>query len=130
LKSAYRKLIVFTLIIAISLFAVEQMEFQFSYDKSYWLLLFFFSLTFISLKLLISFASPGSEHFVMIYFGTAAIRLFISAGLALLMIMMDRSNIIVFVANFMTLYLLYLGFEIYAIISIFRNHSEKTTENE
>lgn len=82
------------------------------------------------MKLLIRFASPGSEQFVMIYFGTAAVRLFISAGLALLLIMIDRSNIIAFVANFMGLYLLYLGFEIYAILSIFRKHSEKSSENE
>ncbi|MCC5931785.1 MAG: hypothetical protein JJU28_21240 [Cyclobacteriaceae bacterium] len=130
LNPPYRQLIVFTICIALALLAVKLMEFQIAYENSYWLLLFFFLLTFVNLKLLLNFSSPGSDQFLMIYFGTAAGRLFISAGLALLLILMDRGNVIAFVANFITLYFLFLGFEIYSILSIFRKHSEKTSENE
>lgn len=56
------------------------------------------------------------------YFVAMLIRLFASVLVALLFIYFDRENASVFAGNFIVLYFMYLGFEIYALMSNLQSH--------
>jgi hypothetical protein len=88
--------------------------------RAEWLLLFFTLLTFLSLRIVETFSAPGTASFSTVYFGTMLFRLFLSVVAASLFILTQRENVLVFAANFMVFYLLYLGFEIYTLFSNLR----------
>ncbi len=125
----YKKLVIFTISIAIVLLLLYITEFYLFYKHAPWLLLFFSGLTYFSLRFIEAFSKPGDQQFLIMYFITTGIRLVLSTALALVLLLVDRVNTLEFATFFISLYLLYLGFEIYAILSIFRLHSEKGTEN-
>ena len=70
------------------------------------------------------------ENFLAIYFSAMIGRLFISVIFAAIFILIDRANVFNFSINFLFLYLLFLGFEIYGIITNLRLHSTKGTKDE
>jgi hypothetical protein len=103
---------------------------QWLYHNIVYLYLYFFILTTLSLLVLDQVQKHQPEKFVNSYFGIMVARLFISLGVALVFIFLDRPNAKVFVANFTVLYLFFLGFEIYGILTNLRHHFKKGTEND
>lgn len=98
--------------------------------RAEWVLLFFTLLTFLSLRIVETFSTPGTANFSTIYFGTMLFRLFLSVVAASLFILTQRENVLVFAANFMVFYLLYLGFEIYTLFSNLRQRFKGGTPDE
>ena len=98
---------------------------QFVYENIEWLILFFFLLTLISYLTITDLYNKNPKSFIMVYFTTMIIRLFISILFASVFIILDRQNIMPFSYNFLILYLLFLGFEIYAIMTNLRLQNKK-----
>ena len=93
-------------------------------------LLFFFLLTLASLYIIEKFASKNPDNFLAIYFSAMIGRLFISIIFAAIFILTDRAHVFNFAINFLILYLLFLGFEIYGIMTNLRQNNEKGIGDE
>lgn len=70
------------------------------------------------------------ENFLAVYFSAMIGRLFISIIFATVFILTDRAHVFNFAINFLILYLLFLGFEIYGIITNLRHHFKRGTRDE
>jgi len=122
MNAILRQLFTFSGILIAGLLIFQFVWPQTLYDKVWWLFLFFFFLTFSSL-LVIGYATGKSpKNFMLFYFVAMIVRLFISIILAAVIILTDKSQVLIFAINFTFLYLLFLGFEIYSILTNLRQH--------
>ncbi len=103
---------------------------QYVYHLVWWILVFFFMLTFTSLYIIERFTRKNKKNFLAVYFSAMVGRLFISIIFAAVFILTDRSHVFIFAINFLVLYLLFLGFEIYGIMTNLRTHFKKGTGDE
>ncbi len=103
---------------------------QYLYHQIWLVFIFFFLLTLASLVVIEKFTRRNSENFLAVYFSAMIGRLFISIIFAAIFILTDREHVFNFSINFLILYLLFLGFEIYGIMTKLRTHSKKGSENE
>lgn len=103
---------------------------QYLYHLVWVVLLFFFLLTLVSLYIIEIFTEDNSDNFLAVYFSTMIGRLFISIIFATIFILADRTHLFNFSINFLFLYLLFLGFEIYGIMTNLRHHNKKGTGDE
>ncbi|MFC2125572.1 hypothetical protein ACFLU5_12245 [Bacteroidota bacterium] len=95
------------------------------YSQFIWLVLFFLVITFASLLVINKAIETDPDNIARNYFGAMFIRLFISVIVAIVIIYYDRENSTVFAGNFVILYLMYLGFEIYTLITNLQIHSDE-----
>ena len=103
---------------------------DFIYHQVWIILVFFFLLTLASLIVIEKITKKKPDNFLAIYFSAMIARLFISIIFATVFILMDRSHVFNFSINFLLLYLLFLGFEIYGIITNLRHQKKKGTGDE
>lgn len=87
------------------------------YDYQWLLVFYFFILTMISLIIVEKTAKKDLDNVSKGFFGAMMLRFFLSIIIALVVIYFDREGAMVFAVNFIILYLLYLGFEIYYLIN-------------
>lgn len=92
------------------------------YSKVWILISFFFLLTHLSIWIVQNTTRKKSSNFMAIYFSAMIARLFISIIFAAIFILIDKQHVMVFAGNFIVLYLSYLGFEIYTILTNLRHH--------
>lgn len=116
------KLLGFTLLLWAAVLTIRAVVSAAIDPRAEWILIFFSLLTFLSLRMIETFSTPDGTSFMTIYFGTMVFRLFLSVTAASVFILTERENVLVFAVNFMVFYLLYLGFEIYTLFSILRDH--------
>jgi amino acid transporter len=102
------------------------------YRYQWYLLLYFYLITLISLFIIEKTTRKDKEKLSKGFFSAMMLRLFISIIIALIIIYFDRANSTIFALNFLVLYLIYLGFEIYYLISILqpRLNSERHVEEK
>ncbi len=103
---------------------------EYIYQQVWIILVFFFLLTLGSLLVIEKFTKKNSKNFLGVYFTAMIARLFISIIFATIFILTDRANVFNFAINFLFLYLLFLGFEIYGIITNLRTHFKKGSGDE
>ncbi len=107
----------FTLIIGIIQFIIGKFKLEWFYDYQWLLVFYFFILTMVSLMIVERTAKKNMDNVSKGFFGAMMLRFFLSIIIALVVIYFDREGAIVFALNFIILYLLYLGFEIYYLIN-------------
>lgn len=103
---------------------------DFIYHQVWIILVFFFLLTLGSLMAIERVSKKKPDNFLGVYFSAMIVRLFISIIFATVFILVDRSRVFNFSINFLLLYLLFLGFEIYGIITNLRHQNKKGTGDE
>lgn len=129
-KIPHFNLYVFSFFIALGILLLNYFIPQFIYHRIWMILLFFFLLTLSSLFIIEKLAKKKRDNFLAIYFSAMIGRLFISIIFASIFILTDRANVFNFAINFLFLYLLFLGFEIYGIMTNLRHHFKKGTGDE
>jgi hypothetical protein len=121
-KQIIRQLFIFSAVIGAIILIFQIVWPQVLYDKIWWLLIFFILLTVSSLLIIGYATAKNPKNFMVFYFSAMIARLFISILVAAVFILLDKNNVLVFAVNFTTLYLLFLGFEIYSILINLRHH--------
>jgi len=106
----------FTLIVGVLQVIVGKFKMEWMYGFQWFLVLYFFILTLISLMIVERTARKNIDNLSKGFFGAMMLRFFLSIIIALIVIYLDRENAIIFSVNFIILYLLYLGFEIYYLV--------------
>jgi hypothetical protein len=107
----------FTLLIGAIQFVILQLKEEWFYEYQWLLLLYFFILTLASLMIVERTARKNIDDVSKGFFGAMMLRFFLSIIFALVVIYWDRQGAIIFAMNFIILYLLYLGFEIYYLVN-------------
>ena len=87
---------------------------------------------FLVINALASFFTFGAlrrdqQKMILIYLATTVFRLLLSVGVIFFALMHGVSDRITFVINFAVVYLTFLGFEIYGLLTNLRAHLEKDT---
>ena len=118
---------IFTLILFFIQIGVRYLNPDLLYAYQWYLLIYFYLITLLSLIIIEKTASKDHDKLSKGFFSAMMLRLFLSIIIAALIIYFDSVNSTIFALNFLILYLLYLGFEIYYLISILqpRLNSEK-----
>ena len=129
-KIPHFRLYRFTFFVIIVVFGMSFIIPQYIYHKIWLVLIFFFLLTMASLYIIQKLTKDKSERFLAVYFSAMIGRLFISIIFAAIFILTDKANVFNFAINFLFLYLLFLGFEIYGIMTNLRHHFKKGSGDE
>jgi hypothetical protein len=85
---------------------------------------FYFVLTWLTGLLALYLLKISKENSVMVLLGMGVLRVAASLAFVFLILWLGAENILWFVVNFFTIYLLYLLFDIYTFITNLRPHSE------
>lgn len=109
---------VYTIFIAIVSFFLSFFSLEWLYDYYWYLLFYFYFITLVSLLLIERTAIKNPDDISKGFFGAMMLRLFVSVIIATIILYYDRESSTIFALNFIVIYLLYLGFEIYYLISI------------
>ena len=122
----------YTLIIGFIQFGVYHLNAGLLYSYQWYLLLYFYLITFLSIAVTEKIIQNDAEKLAKGFFIAMMLRLFVSVIIAVVIIYFDRVNSTIFAMNFLILYLLYLGFEIYYLINILqpRLSSERQVEEK
>ena len=118
----------FFVILGVFLFAYFVPEY--TYHNVWIIVVFFILLTLASLYIIEKMTRKKGDNFLAVYFSAMVGRLFISIIFAAIFILTDRTHVFNFSINFLVLYLLFLGFEIYGIMTNLRHHFKKGTGDE
>ncbi|HLW19496.1 MAG TPA: hypothetical protein VKX33_04200 [Cyclobacteriaceae bacterium] len=94
------------------------------HEKTIWVVLFYFVLTWFTGLLALYLLKISKENSVMILLGVGVLRITGSLAFVFLILWMGIENILWFVVNFFVIYLLYLLFDIYTFITNLRPRSE------
>jgi len=129
-KIPHFNLYVFSFFVALGILAINYFVPHLIYHRIWMIVLFFFLLTLASLYIIKKITKKKPDNFLAIYFSAMIGRLFISIIFAAIFILTDRANVFNFAINFLFLYLLFLGFEIYGIMTNLRHHFKKGTGDE
>ncbi|MCG8319456.1 MAG: hypothetical protein MI921_08150 [Cytophagales bacterium] len=119
----YLRLSLFTLTISLVVFLIDQLYPHIIYHDIEFLVAFFYAIflfTYFLISLAIKNKDPKSA--VIINLAAVVIRLIVCIISAWIFLRNDPENSDVFVTNFLIIYLFYLGFEIYSILSNLRPH--------
>lgn len=129
-KKAFLLTTLYTLVLALIQYGVYQLNAGLLYTYQWYLLLYFYLITILSVVIIEKTTQKDAEKLAKGFFSAMMLRLFVSVIIAIVIIYIDRVNSTIFALNFLILYLLYLGFEIYYLISILqpRLNSERQVE--
>jgi len=129
-KKAFLLTTLYTLVLALIQYGVYQFNAGLLYTYQWYLLLYFYLITILSVVIIEKTTQKDAEKLAKGFFSAMMLRLFVSVIIAIVIIYIDRVNSTIFALNFLILYLLYLGFEIYYLISILqpRLNSERQVE--
>ena len=119
------RLICITLVLAGIIFFLRQFAAPvWIHEKAGAVLWFFFILTLLSGLLTQYLLKESKENSVPILLGSSLIRLIASLGFVFVILWSGTENILWFVVDFFVIYLLYLLFDIYTLITNLHAHSE------
>jgi hypothetical protein len=94
------------------------------HDKIWHILIFFALFTLITTLVSEKFMGINDYNSVAVILGTAVFRFILSVGFVFFILWRGDKNILWFVVDFFSIYLLYLLFDIYSLITNLRLHSK------
>ena len=119
----YLRLSLFTLTVSLIIFLVSKIYPQFVYHNIEFLMAFFYAIFLFTYFLIsLSLKNKDPKNAVIINLAAVVIRLLVCIISAWFFLRNDPENSTVIATNFLIIYLFYLGFEIYSILSNLRPH--------
>ena len=99
------------------------------YPGIYYIIFFFLLLTLFTHFITLSGLKYMPDKFALVYLGTMTFRLLICVGIILIALLQKIPDKITFVINFAIVYLAFLIFEIYALLTTLRSNFQTRAEN-
>lgn len=122
-KAHMLQLLVGTILLAGLIYLLQQaFPGNWIHEKIWAMILFYFLLAVISGLVSIHFLKKDKLNAVSIILGSTVFRLLVSLTFVLVALWGGDKNLLWFVINFFTIYLLYLLFDIYSLITNLRLH--------
>ena len=117
------RLLVFTMALAVAMFALDQLADPWVHPLAWWVLAFYFLVTAIGERLIQKGIRRNRDNFMATYMAVIGIRFLLSAVFIGIFIYRRPPDLRIFVTNFFVLYLLFLGFEIWGVLGNLRRDS-------
>jgi len=128
-KKAWLALSLVALTLTLLTFLLQFVKPAFVHEWAYFTILFFFFLTLGTHYASLAAVRSGPDQFALVFFASVTVRLLLSVAIVLTALLMNLSHKITFVVNFAVTYLVFLIFEIYALLTTLRSNFEKRAEN-
>lgn len=122
-------LLLLTLFLTVVVYLLQAWQVRFIHQGVYYIIAFFFFLSLIITLITNQAIQHDAQKFVTFYLATMILRLLISFGVLLIVLLQDLPNKFNFILNFAVAYLIFLIFEIYTLLATLRANSEKGTEH-
>nr|MBI1231447.1 hypothetical protein [Cytophagales bacterium] len=123
IKAHLLQLLIGTMLLASLIYLLREFfPGRYIHDKVWAVLLFYSLLTAVTGVVSIHFLGKDKLNSVSVILGSAVFRLLVSLVFVLIALWGGDENILWFVVNFFTIYLLYLLFDIYSLITNLRLH--------
>jgi hypothetical protein len=119
----------YSLILATLAFLIDSLLPTLVHEEVYNMIIFFFLLTLITHHFSVAALDEGHDRFSLAYFGFLTLRLLLSLSIILIALLLNIPDKITFIVNFALVYLAFLIFEIYALLTTLRSNFEKRAEN-
>lgn len=89
--------------------------------------LFFYLMTNLVHAYLLKIAGKSGSRFTSKYMAVNFLKMFFYLVIAIVCVIFDRGNAKIFIANFLVLYLLYTGFEVYEFLKVVNQKDKNCT---
>lgn len=130
LKHLSIKLLIFTLLLSGAVFFMQYLELPFIHQYIWYIIGFFFIQSLLTTFIAGKGIKKNSVNFPPFYFMSMILRLVLTIILAFVFIAIQTPDLNVFVGNFLILYLLFLIFEIYSLLTNLRPDLDKQAKND
>jgi len=128
-KNSWLALLLFALVLTFLTYLIQLLAPKIIYEGAYFIILFFLLLTLLTNYISRSTLEHSPDRFSLFFFGTITLRLLLSVGVVLVVLLQDIPDKITFGINFAVVYLIFLIFEIYALLTTLRSNFQKRAEN-
>jgi len=128
-KQAWIVLSLFALSLTLLSFLLSTLASGIIHQGAYFIILFFYLLTLITHYLSVSALREGHDRFALVFFASITVRLLISLAVVLTVLLKGLPQKITFIVNFAVVYLAFLIFEIYALLTTLRSNFQKRADN-
>lgn len=128
-KNSWLALLLFALVLTFLTYLIQLLAPNIIYEGAYFIILFFLLLTLLTNYISQSALKHSPDRFSLFFFATITLRLLLSVGVVLVVLLQDIPDKITFGINFAVVYLIFLIFEIYALLTTLRSNFQKRAEN-
>lgn len=128
-KKSWLALFIFAALFFILAFFAHQLFPEIIYPGIYYIVLFFLLLTMFTHYINLMGLKHMPEKFALVYLGAMTFRLLMSIGIILIVLLQEIPDRINFVIHFAIVYLAFLIFEIYALLTTLRSNFQTRAEN-
>lgn len=127
--NSWLALFLFATLLTIVALLVQIMFPDLIYHRVYLIILFFLLLTLFTHYITLMGLKHAPDKFALVYLGTMTFRLLMSIGIILIVLLQEIPEKINFVIHFAIVYLAFLIFEIYALLTTLRSNFQTRAEN-
>ncbi|GJM62208.1 MULTISPECIES: hypothetical protein [Persicobacter] len=120
-QASLKRLSIFSSIVALIFLLIKYLEVPYFYHRSLWIVAVMFSLNYVNIRVI--YRLP-EEDFIAGFFSSMVMRVFGCLAAVTYFVYVDRENAKSFMLSFGILYLSYLWFEIYSLLTTFRRISK------
>ncbi|GAB4107607.1 hypothetical protein GCM10028791_00530 [Echinicola sediminis] len=124
LKSHVGSLVILTGIVVLLVFLIQYLMPDWVHSRVWQVIIFYFGLMLVSGQLIQLLLKQSKDNSVNIALGATVFRFLASLIFIAICLFLKIDNKILFFANFFVVYLLYLLFDIYSLITNLRPHSK------
>ncbi len=128
-KKSWLALFLFAIALTFVVFLTQAIIPAIVHQGAYYIIAFFLLLTIFTHYISLLGFKHIPDKFALVYLGTMTFRLLMGIGLIIIVLLQGIPDRILFVANFAFVYLAFLIFEIYALLTTLRSNSQKRAEN-
>lgn len=128
LKKSLILLTIFTGIISGIFFLVDGSRMLLVYDRIWLFIIYFYFLSAIIFTLLNFAVAKNKGAYALFFFGSMIVRFFLSIIFVFIIMFVDRLNMVTIGINFVILYLLFLGLDIYIGTLNVKEYSKKNQD--
>ncbi|WKN41066.1 hypothetical protein [Tunicatimonas pelagia] len=127
-RSHLTQLVVLALALAVIIFVLQHLQVPYLHPTAIYWVPFFLIINGLASLVTLRSLQKDQQQMILTYLATTVFRLLISVAIIFFALMQDVPHRITFVINFAVLYLAFLGFEIYGLLTNLRAHLEKDTD--
>jgi hypothetical protein len=113
----FLSLSIFTAVISFSAFYLNKWQEGMIYSNIMYFIIYYYIVSFLSNSLINFAVAKNKDNFTIYYLGSLVARFLLSIIMAFLFMIFDKTNVVVIGVNFVVLHLLFLGLDLFFIIS-------------
>jgi len=120
-------LTVLAIVLSILILGLRAIQYPYVHPTTIYWVPFFLVVNGLAAIITYKALQQDQQKMILVYLATTVFRLLLSVGIIFFILMQGVSDRITFVINFAVVYLAFLGFEIYGLLTNLRAHLDKDT---